>query len=66
MSKILDHVVKSSYEVMKIKDDPKLQKKRLAQLLSLKNGSKGKDYKEKNKKISENTKRLIKMMMVHF
>jgi len=51
---------------MKIKDDPKLQKKRLAQLLSLKNGSKGKDYKEKNKKISENTKRLIKMMMVHF
>lgn len=66
MSQILDYVVKSSYQAAKIKNDPELQKKRLAQYLSLKNGKNGKDYKSKNEKISKNTQRLIRMMMVHF
>lgn len=35
-------------------------------MLSLRNGKSGIDYQEKNKKISENTQRAIKMMMVHF
>ena len=45
MSQILDYVIKSSFEAAKIKDDPELQKKRLAQFLSLQNGKNGKNYK---------------------
>jgi hypothetical protein len=66
MENILDYVTKSSLEALKIKDDPLLQKKRLAQYLSLKNGQNGKDYSAKNQMISKNTQRFIKMMMVHF
>lgn len=66
MEDILDHVTRSCYEAMKIKGDPELQKKRLAQFLSLKNGKYGKDYKTKNQMISENTQNLIKKMMNHF
>ncbi len=66
MEEILDYVTKSCFEAMKIKDGPELQKKRLAQFLSLKNGQYGKDYKAKNKMISENTQHLMRIMMVHF
>ena len=48
MSQILDFVIKSSIEASKIKGDPELKKKRLAQFLSLRNGKKGKNYREKN------------------
>ena len=66
MENILNHVTSSCVEVLKIKGDPELQKKRLAQFLSLKNGPKGKDYTAKNINISQNTKRAIKMMLQHF
>jgi hypothetical protein len=65
MEDILDYVTRSCYEAMKIKGDSALQKKRLAQFLSLKNGE-IKDYKTKNQMISENTKNLIKKLMHHF
>lgn len=59
-------MTRSCFEAIKIKDSPELQKKRLAQFLSLKNGKNGKNYKAKNKMISENTQHLIKILMVHF
>lgn len=66
MENILDYVTKSGLEALKVKDDPQLQKKRLAQFLSLKNGARGKDYTAKNEMISKNTQRFIKIMMQHF
>lgn len=65
MENVLDYIVSSAQEVIKIKDAD-LRKKKLAQLLSLKNGKYGKDYNQKNKMISENTQRLINKMMLHF
>ena len=65
MEDILDYLTRSCYEAIKIKDDPALQRKRLSQFLSLKNGHL-KDYKAKNQMISENTKNFIKKLMLHF
>ncbi len=48
MEHILDYASRACYEALKIKDNPELQKKRLAQYLSLKNGKEGKDYTAKN------------------
>jgi hypothetical protein len=43
MERLLSYVIESAKTVEKIKD-PILRKKKLAQLLSLKNGKDGKDY----------------------
>ncbi len=64
MEYILNHVTKSCYQVINIKD-AETQRKKLAQLLSLKNGN-IKDYVKKNSVVSEGTKRMIKMIMTHF
>lgn len=65
MENVLTYVLNSAQEAEKIKDE-QLRKKKLAQLLSLRNGFKGKDYVEKNKRISHNTQRIINKLMFHF
>jgi hypothetical protein len=65
MENVLSYVMDSAKEAEKIKDE-RLRKKKLAQLLSLRNGYKGKDYMQKNKLISKNTQRIINKLMFHF
>jgi hypothetical protein len=65
MERLLSYVIESAKTAEKIKDTT-LRKKKLAQLLSLKNGKDGKNYEEKNKRISKNTQRIINKLMLHF
>lgn len=65
MEQVLAYVVESVREAEKV-EDAALRKKKLAQLLSLRNGRRGKDYTSKNKMISRNTQRLINKLMFHF
>ena len=65
MERVLSYVIESAKKVQKIKD-PTLRKKKLAQLLSLKNGLNGKNYEAKNKMISKNVQRIINKLMLHF
>lgn len=63
MEQVLAFVLESVKQAEKV-EDPIQRKKKLAQLLSLRQN--GKDYTTQNKKISENTRKLINKLMLHF
>lgn len=65
MDNVLHYVIEVAEKVMTIKD-VKQRKKAFAKLISLKNGYNGKNYRQKNEKISKNTQRFIQKIMFHF